>query len=118
MRQVICDGCGKSTRPALCEGIYLSECPFCGKGIREAIQDGGQFWYVRCNGCFARGPFSLKRDEAIDNWNARTVTNRRECADCRIVADMQSKTQIDERARILGLVEQMKTGIVEGREPR
>lgn len=72
--------CRYNDLPANDEGLcghfepIIRPCPFC--GCTNVIVD--EFWerydkpyFVACDGCGASGPYTRKKEEAIDLWNKR-----------------------------------------------
>lgn len=51
--------------------INLEKCPFC-ETTNEfdlRVLEDGQWFFVKCGSCCARGPISTKKKQAIDAWN-------------------------------------------------
>lgn len=50
-------------------------CPFCGVGERVMLAGAGG-WFVSCQNCEARGPWSAHASGAADGWNNPMVPRR------------------------------------------
>lgn len=47
-------------------------CPFCGDNTAETNRSPSGYWYVECQCCKARGPFSFDGElDAVKAWNER-----------------------------------------------
>lgn len=64
----------KSTKVNKSQFDFLKPCPFCGSDnifVDEFWERYDEPYFVTCNGCGANGPYTRKKEEAIELWNRR-----------------------------------------------
>jgi hypothetical protein len=58
------------------ENLDFESCPFCGSTSITMRSDNGSRYFGRCSECHCDGPPGKTKDQAIDGWNDRVVSDR------------------------------------------
>ena len=63
----------KEAAKRLTEAGVLVPCPFCKNGNQHTLEVcRGEFdYYILCGVCGAEGPYSIRKEKAILDWNTR-----------------------------------------------